>query len=581
MEGVSEDDLCWLQLDDFRMLLIKTIEPSRITPYLRQCQVISAEDEEQLFNDPGLVIRRRKVGALLDILQRTGVKGYTAFLESLELDYPQLYSRITGKEPNKTFSILIDTAGESGLTAYTAEDVIIFWISSDCAGILRRLCVKKTSLWTFAVSMAPLSSSASHHSRKLWDGGSRDPCLMGGQQLPRSSEHCLLRKQFGHFELVTDSIELTLMDNIEAPCYHRDMQIEVERLKHTVRLLKQRTLRPLQESRSLVLPRENFSHLNRLEEKKEETQEEKKETQEEKKEDRKEETQQKESPAPVQMNLLTSVFKLRRDLHRAEEQRDRSVEEKEELQLLCAQLKGDARMYRQRNKQTLRQLEEVIRERDKALASRTEQQEEARLLLQEKDQYRETVRQLTERSDRLELLLLSSQGEELQLRTRLRRLSCNTHHCERSSEEEEEPAESAAKGESQRDELHTQHIHTDADQWASSGRKWDISGDLYQLTCVPCDLCTMWFSGERSGDNEEVAALQDQDSPGGGPTKSEHRPSTDASWDEKTGSCLPFRSRPNFFYRRKRALRSKFTCRDFNSSNHDDSSGSDITDDSD
>lgn len=46
-------------------------------------------------------------GALLDILQRTGVKGHTAFLESLELDYPQLYSRITGKEPNKTFSILI------------------------------------------------------------------------------------------------------------------------------------------------------------------------------------------------------------------------------------------------------------------------------------------------------------------------------------------------------------------------------------------------------------------------------------------------------------------------------------------
>lgn len=26
------------------------------------CQVINAEDEEQLFNDPTLVIRRRKVG---------------------------------------------------------------------------------------------------------------------------------------------------------------------------------------------------------------------------------------------------------------------------------------------------------------------------------------------------------------------------------------------------------------------------------------------------------------------------------------------------------------------------------------
>ena len=42
-----------------------------------------------------------------------------------------------------------------------------------------------------------------------------------------------------------------------------------------------------------------------------------------------------------------------------------SEEEKEELELRCAKLKGDAKMYRQRNKQTLRQLEEVIRERDK------------------------------------------------------------------------------------------------------------------------------------------------------------------------------------------------------------------------
>lgn len=42
-----------------------------------------------------------------------------------------------------------------------------------------------------------------------------------------------------------------------------------------------------------------------------------------------------------------------------------AVEEQEELELRCTQLKGDARVYRQRNKQTLRQLEEVIWERDK------------------------------------------------------------------------------------------------------------------------------------------------------------------------------------------------------------------------
>lgn len=47
------------------------------------------------------------LGVLLDILQRTGHKGYVAFLESLELDYPQLYQKITGKEPSRVFSILV------------------------------------------------------------------------------------------------------------------------------------------------------------------------------------------------------------------------------------------------------------------------------------------------------------------------------------------------------------------------------------------------------------------------------------------------------------------------------------------
>lgn len=47
------------------------------------------------------------------------------------------------------------------------------------------------------------------------------------------------------------------------------------------------------------------------------------------------------------------------------------MEEKEELELTCAQLKGDIKLYRQRNKQTLRQLEEVISERDKVRTRRS------------------------------------------------------------------------------------------------------------------------------------------------------------------------------------------------------------------
>ncbi|CAK6980687.1 hypothetical protein L3Q82_023465 [Scomber scombrus] len=523
MDSVCEDDLCWLQLDDFRMLLIKNIEPSRITPYLRQCQVISAEDEEQLFNDPSLVIRRRKVGALLDILQRTGVKGYTAFLESLELDYPQLYSRITGKEPNKTFSILIDTAGESGLTQFLMSEL----------SRLQRMLQNERQRRQQACS-AIKDQEACSRQQQLRDREIKK--LTERVQKFREERECLSEevKQLRdhNYSLMAD-INALSQERSNALLANRDLQIEVERLKlraeSQTRLLRRRTLRPLQESRSLALPMETFFHPNRLEEKQEEKKEEKQEEkeqeekqeekkeeekqeekkeeekQEEKQEEKKEEEkkeeeekqetqqQQKESPAAPQMNLLTTVFRLRRELHRAEEQRARSLEEKEELELRCAHLKGDARMYRQRNKQALRQLEEVMRERDKALESRAEQQEEARLLLQEKDEYREQVRQLTEKSDKLELLLVRSQGEELQLRTRLRRLTCRTHQYERSSEEE--ATENTTKGSSE---------------------------EVRSVT---------------SGENEEATLQQ--------PIEREETASTGASWDE----CLTSRNRPNFCYR--------------------------------
>ncbi|KAM4745171.1 caspase recruitment domain-containing protein 9 isoform 2-T4 [Anableps anableps] len=525
MEGVSEDDLCWLQLDDFRMLLIKTIDASRITPYLRQCQVISAEDEEQLFNDPALVIRRRKVGALLDMLQRTGMKGYTAFLESLELDYPQLYSRITGKEPNKTFSILIDTAGESGLTQFLMSEL------SRLQRVLQDERRRRQQACSVAREQEAWSRQQKLKDRELKKLTERVQKLREereqlNEELKQLRDH--------NYSLMAD-INALNQEKSNALLANRDLQIEVERLKHTVlraesetRLLKRRTMRPLQQEEQKEKPTQE-----KQQQQEEEVQEEKKL---EKREETQKEGQQRHGRAAPQMNLLTTVFRLRRELHKSEEQRAKSVEEKEELTLRCAQLKGDAKMYRQQSKQTVRQLEEVIQERDKALVSQAQQQEEARLHLQEKDQYRERVRQLAEKTDKLELLLLRSQGEELQLRTRLRRMTFNSQQqFERnvSSEEEEEPNESAAKGSSEE---------------------------------VPSGM---------SGENEEVAAPpQEHGSPLGGPRESEHRPNSAASWDEQAVGCFSTLSRPHFFYRRKQALRSKFTNGESVACNMEDSTGS-------
>lgn len=58
----DNDETCWNDLENFRVKLISVIDPSRITPYLRQCKVISHDDEEQVLNDPSLVMRKRKAG---------------------------------------------------------------------------------------------------------------------------------------------------------------------------------------------------------------------------------------------------------------------------------------------------------------------------------------------------------------------------------------------------------------------------------------------------------------------------------------------------------------------------------------
>lgn len=71
MSDYENEDECWSALEGFRVKLISVIDPSRITPYLRQCKVLNPDDEEQVLSDPNLVIRKRKVGQCAPAPPRT------------------------------------------------------------------------------------------------------------------------------------------------------------------------------------------------------------------------------------------------------------------------------------------------------------------------------------------------------------------------------------------------------------------------------------------------------------------------------------------------------------------------------
>ncbi|XP_012576627.1 PREDICTED: caspase recruitment domain-containing protein 9 [Condylura cristata] len=217
MSDYENEDECWSALEGFRVRLISAIDPSRITPYLRQCKVLNPDDEEQVLSDPNLVIRKRKVGVLLDILQRTGHKGYVAFLESLELYYPQLYKKVTGKEPTRVFSMIIDASGESGLTQLLMSEVTK--LQKKVQDLTALLSAKEDSVQELRLKDSLLRG---HQER--------------AQRLKEEAEACgreLKRCRDENYDLAmrlarqSEEKGAALMSN-------RELQLEIDRLKHSL-----------------------------------------------------------------------------------------------------------------------------------------------------------------------------------------------------------------------------------------------------------------------------------------------------------------------------------------------------------
>ncbi|TRY95906.1 hypothetical protein DNTS_021426 [Danionella cerebrum] len=418
---VEEDDECWLRLEDYRMLLIKAIEPSRITPYLRQCKVLSSEDEEQIYNDPSLVIRRRKVGVLLDILQRTGLKGYEAFLESLELDYPDVYRKITGKEPARVFSVLIDTAGECGLTQFLMAEVSRLQKLVHDERKARIDSSTQISEQLDTIRRLKLCECELHKQQERVHRIREERELIAEEARTLKDEN---------YKLMHDLTRLSEEKNCALMC-NRDLQLEIEKLKHS--LMNAESDSKIQRKRTVTLKnameqrpspemiwqmqRENDLLKARIQELESVS---KVQTQQQEKPDSESFESFKQQCLAQYQKLVNDVYSLKRELHDAEKLRDKYYEEKDELELKCFMLENDSKMYRDRMEDILIQLEEVIKERDKAISTREEYHLENSINLQEKDKYRKQIREMRERYDELQVQLFRTQGEFLTLRAKLR-----------------------------------------------------------------------------------------------------------------------------------------------------------------
>ncbi|KAM6237420.1 caspase recruitment domain-containing protein 9 [Spheniscus humboldti] len=422
----DNDETCWNNLENFRVKLISVIDPSRITPYLRQCKVISHDDEEQVLNDPSLVMRKRKAGVLLDILQRTGHKGFEAFLESLELYYPQLYKKITGKEPSRVFSMIIDTAGESGLSQLLMNEIMKLQSTVQ----EERQKAQELTMWLH---------TKEDTIREMWV---RDSLLHKHQERAQKmkEERDSLSKELRKCKDENYNLAMSYAKQSEeksaALMKNRDLILEIDRLKHslmkaeddctlerkhTMKLKHAIEQRPshevmweIQQEKELLLAK-NQELENTLQQVAREQNLEKSLSNDALENDCSQILEER-------RELMNTIYSLRKELQRSEVLQDKYAEEKEMLELQCTSLRKDSQMYKKRIEAVLQQMEEVASERDQALLTREQFYMQYSKNLVERDAYRKQIRELGERCDEMQLQLFQKESQLLATEAKLKRL---------------------------------------------------------------------------------------------------------------------------------------------------------------
>ncbi|KAM6243714.1 caspase recruitment domain-containing protein 9 isoform 1-T1 [Porphyrio hochstetteri] len=436
----DNDEACWNNLESFRVKLISVIDPSRITPYLRQCKVINHDDEEQVLNDPSLVMRKRKAGVLLDILQRTGQKGFEAFLESLELYYPQLYKKITGKEPSRVFSMIIDTAGESGLSQLLMNEIMK--LQSTVQEERRK--AQELTMWLH---------TKEDTIREMWV---RDSLLRKHEERAQKmkEERDSLSKELRKCKDENYSLAMSYAKQSEeksaALMKNRDLMLEIDHLKHS--LMKAEDDCKLERKHTMKLKhaieqRPSHEVMWEIQQEKElllaKNQELENTLQQVAREQNLEKSLSKETlendcshMLEERRELMNTVYSLRKDLRQAEVLQDKALpasrvlltlsqqyaEEKEMLELQCTSLRKDSQMYKKRIEAVLQQMEEVASERDQALLTREQFYMQYSKNLVERDAYRKQIRELGERCDEMQLQLFQKESQLLATEAKLKRL---------------------------------------------------------------------------------------------------------------------------------------------------------------
>ncbi|XP_071407836.1 caspase recruitment domain-containing protein 10 [Pithys albifrons albifrons] len=426
-EQEEEEDSIWEKIESARHQLTRSLNPAKLTPYLRQCRVIDEQDEEEVLNSCRFPCKSNQTGYLMDILRRRGKRGYEAFLESLEFYYPEHYTRLTGREPAQRCSMILDEEGPEGLTQFLMMEV------KKVRAQRKEHLLKEHQLQVKNQALEQEQARLEQQLKELlkvqercqrlreeWDSSNvellrlKDENYMMAMryaQLCEEKNMAVLRSR--DLQLVVDQLKCKV-SSLEEECSllrkqaSAPPQREAEERGHTDTVSElwaenQRLTASLQELQGMVqtpgerpVPGSEQILLDILEHDWKEAQDDR-------------------------LDLCQKLNSLQSELQWAEELRDKYLQEVEDLQLKYRTLQKDCDLYKHRMNTVLLQLEEIEKERDQAIQSRDGVQLQYSQSLIEKDQYRKRVRVLEEERDELLSKLSQAEGLNSTLEAQLQR----------------------------------------------------------------------------------------------------------------------------------------------------------------
>uniref|UniRef100_A0A674DMX9 Caspase recruitment domain family member 11 n=1 Tax=Salmo trutta TaxID=8032 RepID=A0A674DMX9_SALTR len=425
---VFDTESLWESVENNRYILSRYISPGKLTPYLRQCKVLDEQDEDEVLNSLLLVSKVNRTGRLLDILHGKGERGYVVFLESIEFYYPDLYKLVTGKEPTRRFSTIVVEEGHEGLTQFLMNEVIKLQQQAKAKDVQRVDLIGKQRTLEDEQRKLRLTNQELSAFQQRYN-------KMKEERNNYNDE--LLRVKDENYKLAMRYATLSEEKNM-AVMRSRDLQLEIDQLKHRLNKLEEECKMERRQSLKLKNDIENRPRKEQIFELERENEVLKIKLQE---------LQSLIQPGPLpasdkaildilehdrqealedRQDLVNRLYNLHEEIRQAEELRDKYLEEKEDLELRSSTLQKDCEMYRNRMNTITIQLEEVEKERDQAFRARDEAQHQFSQGLVDKDKYRKQIRELEERSDELHIEIVHKEAKIVTLESRLRRLSKDT-----------------------------------------------------------------------------------------------------------------------------------------------------------